>query len=96
MICRRALVWVLLTVLCFEPSLAQETAKPRVVILTTGGTIASRIGATMTEGPALVQAVPELLDYAAVEVEEFRRIGSSQMTPSHWLRLSRRIGELLT
>jgi L-asparaginase len=91
---RRTFVWVLLAILCVEPSFAQETAKPRVVILTTGGTIASRIGATMTEGPALVQAVPELLDYAEVEVEEFSRIGSSQMTPSHWLRLSQRIGEL--
>jgi len=38
-----------------------------------------------------VDAVPELLDHAQVEVEEFSRIGSSQMTPSHWLRLAKRI-----
>jgi L-asparaginase len=49
----------------------------------------------MAEGDSLVGAVPELLDHAQIEVEEFSRIGSSQMTPAHWLRLSRRIGELL-
>jgi L-asparaginase len=47
----------------------------------------------MEAGSDLVGAVPELLEYATVEVEEFSRIGSSQMTPSHWLRLARRINE---
>ena len=58
----------------------------RVLILTTGGTIASRIDAPMESGESLVDAVPALLDHARVEVEEFSRIGSSQMTPSHWSR----------
>ncbi|MGD8698273.1 MAG: asparaginase [Gemmatimonadales bacterium] len=77
-----------------QPVLAQEAAKPKIVILTTGGTIASRVGAPMAEGDSLVSAVPELLDHAMVRVEEFSRIGSSQMTPAHWIRLSKRISAL--
>ena len=73
---------------------AQAPAKPSVVILTTGGTIASRVGAATLEGHVLVQAVPQLLQHAEVTVEEFSRIGSSLMTPAHWLGLSQRITTL--
>lgn len=65
--------------------------KPRVLILTTGGTIASRTNAPLIDGPQLVQAVPQLLDYAEIQVEEFSVIGSSKMTPDHWLRLAKHI-----
>lgn len=67
--------------------------KPQILILTTGGTIASRTNAPLIDGPALVQAVPELLDHATVQVEEFSVIGSSKMTPDHWLRMANRINE---
>ena len=70
--------------------------KPKVLILTTGGTIASRTDAPLIDGPALVQAVPELLDYADVRVEGFSVIGSSKMTPAHWLGLARRINEVFS
>jgi len=73
---------------------AQSNQKPKVIILTTGGTIASRTDAPLIEGPALVQAVPQLADYADVRVEEVVRIGSSQMTPAIWLRILRRIDEI--
>ena len=69
-------------------------ARPQVLILTTGGTIASRNNAPLIDGPELVRAVPELLDYAEIRVEEFSAIGSSQMTPDHWLRLAKRINEI--
>lgn len=75
------------------PTNAQDADRPRVLILTTGGTIASRPEAPMIEGPALVQSVPELLEHADVEVDEVFRIGSSKMTPEHWLQLSNRIDE---
>jgi len=65
--------------------------KPEVLILTTGGTIASRTDAPMIAGPALVQAVPQLADHANISVEEFSVIGSSKMTPKHWLGLAQRI-----
>lgn len=68
--------------------------KPQVLILTTGGTIASRTDAPLIDGPELVQAVPQLLDYAEIRVEEFSVIGSSKMTPDHWLRLAKRINEI--
>ncbi len=69
-------------------------ALPRVVVLTTGGTIASRAGAESLTGNALVDAVPELADLAQVTVEEVVRIGSSRMTPEIWMRLGRRIDAL--
>ena len=73
---------------------AAQTTLPRVVVLTTGGTIASRSVAPMVEGHALAQAVPELLQHARVEVEEVVRIGSSQMTPAVWVRLAERVNAL--
>ncbi len=69
--------------------------QPKVHILTTGGTIASVNGAPMIDGPQLVQAVPQLLDYADISVEEFSKIGSSKMNPENWLQLARRINELI-
>jgi L-asparaginase len=68
-----------------------QNDKPRILIITTGGTIASRTSAPMIEGHELVQAVPQLLDHADISVEEFSRVGSSQMTPDHWMRLARLI-----
>jgi L-asparaginase len=73
---------------------AQTTTKPRVAILTTGGTIASRVGGSMQDGNTLVAAVPQLLDHAAVTVEEVTRVGSSQIAPGHWLTLAHRINSL--
>jgi L-asparaginase len=76
--------------------LAQDTGEStsQVLILTTGGTIASRTDAPLIDGPALVQAVPQLLDYASIKVEEFSVIGSSKMTPARWLALVKRINEI--
>lgn len=76
------------------PIRAQEGNGHRVLILTTGGTIASRRGAPTLDGASLIQAVPQVQNYAEVAVEEFSRVGSSQMTPRHWLQLSRRITAL--
>ena len=73
---------------------AQAPARPRVTILTTGGTIASRVGASMQDGNTLVGAVPQLLDHAAITVEEVTRVGSSQITPAHWMTLATRINGL--
>jgi L-asparaginase len=67
---------------------------PAVVVLATGGTIAGRSEGGQLTGAQLVEAVPQLADVATLEVEEFSRIGSSAMTPDHWLRLARRINEI--
>lgn len=86
-----ALVFLILSgmVLAQDP----DESLPQVLVLTTGGTIASRTDAPLVDGPALVQAVPELLDYASIQVEEFSVIGSSKMTPAHWLALAKTINE---
>jgi len=75
---------------------ADSELKPQVLILTTGGTIASRTDAPLIDGPALVQAVPDLLNYADVRVEEYSVIGSSKMTPAHWLGLAKRINTIFS
>ncbi len=74
---------------------AQNAIKPKVLIITTRGTIASVTDSSSIEGPELVRAVPQLLEYADIEVEEFSNIGSSQMTPEMWLKLVQRIGAVL-
>lgn len=89
---RIALVFLLLSGLVLAQGTGEST--PQVLILTTGGTIASRTDAPLIDGPALVQAVPELLDYASIQVEEFSVIGSSRMTPAHWLALAKRVNEI--
>jgi L-asparaginase len=75
--------------------LAQSPHKPRVIVLTTGGTIASRVGASMQDGNTLVGAVPQLAEHAIVSVEEVTRVGSSQITPAHWMTLAKRINATL-
>jgi L-asparaginase len=92
-----ALVTVLAAASPIEAQLpfANDTAprEAKVLVLTTGGTIASRAGAPQTSGDSLVAAVPELLQHAAIEVEEFSRVGSSQLTPAHWLGLAKRVND---
>ena len=89
----RSVVLSAMAALCTWTSLgAQEL--PRVLVIATGGTIAGQAVGGQLSGAQLVDAVPALADVATIEVEEFSRIGSSSMTPDHWLRLSRRINEL--
>jgi len=89
---------VLLFLLIPVMSSAQQPqdSKPEILILTTGGTIASRTDAPLIAGPALVQAVPELTKHASIRVEEFSMIGSSKMTPAHWLKLAQRTNALFS
>jgi L-asparaginase len=70
---------------------AQGGAQGAVLILTTGGTIASRATGPMTDGASLVRGIPELGRVATIRVEEVFRVPSSQMTPPDWLRLAKRI-----
>ena len=86
------LAWVLAAALVVTAS-AQDAARPKVIVLTTGGTIASRVGASMQGGNALVAAVPQLSDHASIAVEEVSRVGSSQITPAHWLTMAARVNQ---
>ncbi|HTM30335.1 MAG TPA: asparaginase [Vicinamibacterales bacterium] len=83
---------------------AQSSILPTVRIIATGGTIAGvqdapgTLGAyragTRTVGE-IVQSVPELTKYAQVETEQFSNVASTEIMPSQWVALSKRINELL-
>lgn len=74
-------------------------ALPRVAIISTGGTIASRVDyRTGGVRPALTASelystVPELAEYAQIECEVLFSIYSENMTPAHWRALAERVAE---
>jgi L-asparaginase len=77
---------------------------PRVVILATGGTIAGT-GATSTTTvgyqaakigvDALIEAVPELKKVAQIKGEQVMQIASENMNNESWLKLAKRVNQLL-
>ncbi len=75
---------------------------PTVVVLSTGGTIASRFDSEKgglvpaLSGSELVEAVPELGGVAHVRVEQISNIGSADMTPEIWLKISRAANRVLS
>ncbi|WP_236250978.1 type II asparaginase [Jeongeupia sp. HS-3] len=92
-----------LTAFAIQP--AQATDKlPNVVILATGGTIAGT-GATSTTTVGytaakigvekLIEAVPEMKKVANVKGEQVFQIASESMNNDHWLKLAKRVNELL-
>ena len=81
-----------------------EKKLPNVVILATGGTIAgSGATSTTTVGykaatvpiQALIDAVPELKKVANVRGEQVFQIASQNMTNDYWLKLAKRVNDLL-
>src|SRR5215467_13185955 len=74
---------------------------PNVVILSTGGTIASKTDPVKggyvpaLSGEDLVAAVPGTRKVAQIQVEQISNISSTDMTPEIWLRLAGRVNELL-
>lgn len=91
---------LILLLLVFVASLI---AKPNVVILATGGTIAgSAAGSTNAQYDAgqlgidiLIKAVPEIQDIANIKGEQVANISSNNMTNEIWLKLAKRVNELL-
>lgn len=85
-----------------DAQVAQGDAElPRVVVLATGGTIASRfdpesgaLKAALT-GDEIVEAVPELAELARMSVEQIANVNSWDMTPAIWRDLERRANALL-
>ena len=78
--------------------------KPNVIILATGGTIAGSAaeGTAVTGYQAgalgvetLIKAVPEVKDYAHVTGEQIASLDSKDMNDEVWLKLARRVNELL-
>ena len=94
-----------LTLSLFSSETVHKDANERVnlVVLTTGGTIAgkgtSEAGSAYTAGEVsgdeLIEAVPELNQIAQITVEEISNVPSQDMTIEIWLKLAKRINELL-
>ncbi|TDA30520.1 MAG: Glu-tRNA(Gln) amidotransferase GatDE subunit D [Archaeoglobi archaeon] len=74
---------------------------PNVKIISTGGTIASRVdyrtGAVTSQFTAeeIVSDVPEIAEICNVEAELLYNILSENMKPSYWIELARRVYESL-
>ena len=73
---------------------AQTSEPPRVRLIATGGTISNRSSGRLT-AEELVALIPNLTQYARVESEQFANVASSQLTLKQWLRLSRRVNDVL-
>jgi L-asparaginase len=86
-------------------AVAQEAGKklPNVVVLATGGTIAGAAGsdvqAAYTSGQVgveqLLAAVPQAKKLAVMTGEQVANIGSQDMNDEVWLKLARRVNEIL-
>ncbi|NDV46471.1 type II asparaginase [Paludibacter sp. 221] len=84
---------------------AMAQTKPTIYILATGGTIAgtgtgsndadSEYKAGAITVNALLEAVPEINDLANVKGEQVVNIGSQDMNDEVWLKLGKRVNELL-
>lgn len=96
---------VIISMVCMIPaSLYATSAKPVVVILATGGTIAgSGVSEVTTIGykaavfkvDQLIAAVPSLKNIAEVRGEQIFQIASENITPDHWLKLAKRVNAVL-
>ncbi len=84
-----------------EREFPTDPAKPKVKLLGTGGTIASRLdyrtGAVIPAfSPGeLYGSVPELADICNLETEKLFGVFSENMGPEQYIALSRRIGEAI-
>ena len=82
---------------------AAVAAKPRVVILATGGTIAGAQAEGQDAGyksgsfqvQDLIKAVPKLSELADISGEQVVNIGSQDMSNEVWLKLAKRVNEIL-
>src|SRR5215468_8876775 len=102
---RKGLLWLLMGVLTLANCQTGNAAggKPKVIIVATGGTIAGSATSQTSAGyqsgavavDALIAAVPQLKDIADVSGEQIASIGSQDMNDEVWLKLGKRVNELL-
>src|SRR5262245_44234921 len=98
---RRMMALLAIVLLCASTAFAQK--KPNIKILATGGTIAGAAPKTTDPGyksvsvgvDTLIAAVPQLKDIATVSGEQIASIGSQDMNDEVWLKLAKRVNELL-
>jgi glutamyl-tRNA(Gln) amidotransferase subunit D len=90
--------------LAFNPASPPEQKPdlPRVAILSTGGTIASRVDyRTGAVRPAisandLYSIIPELSNIAMIEAQILFSLFSEDMTPQHWTKIAETVADYIT
>ncbi len=101
---RLSVLMTLAFILLASVSTAFAAEKPVVKILATGGTIAgSASTSTQMTGytagaigiQTLIEAVPQMKEYADVSGEQIVKISSNNMTNDVWLKIAKRCNELL-
>jgi L-asparaginase len=100
---RKHLLFVGLMVMLASGTAAAAAAKPSIRILATGGTIAGAQGSGQSYGyksgsfrvEDLIGAVPQLKQIADLTGEQVANIGSQDMNDAVWLKLAKRVNELL-
>lgn len=98
------IITTLFLILFSAPLVSASPAKPNIVILATGGTIAgSAASNTATTGyhagdlgvDSLINSVPAVKDYANISGKQFCNIDSKDMTSNIWLKLANEINSIL-
>jgi len=89
--------YALLTIFCLLATFAAAQAKPVVVFIATGGTIAMKIDPVKhapvpaISGEDLLATVPEVSKYAIVEVKNVSNVPSDYMDPARWTALTHEV-----
>jgi L-asparaginase len=86
-----------------ETKAAQDKSKPKIVILATGGTIAGAQSGSSSYGyqsgafkiEDLISAVPTMKELANLSGEQVASVGSQDMSDAIWLKLAKRVNEVL-
>jgi L-asparaginase len=94
----QSLIMAVLLATCFT---GFTEALPNIVVLSTGGTIASKHDVTKggyvpaLTGAELIDAIPSVKKVARIRVEQVSNMSSSDVTPAIWLQLAERANDLL-
>ena len=81
------------------PHVQQDNTLPLVSLISTGGTIASKIDyrtggvKAALSAAELYASVPELASYAAVDPEVLMSEYSENLTPTHWTKIAEKVAE---
>ena len=98
----RRIKFILIAILV--ATFAANAQKPTVYVLATGGTIAGTGATEVTAGytagaitvDQLLSAVPEIKNLANIKGEQIVNIGSQDMNDEVWLKLAKRVNQLLS